>query len=421
MSRRRVVISGVGAVTPAGIGLTPLRDALVAGAPLARPIQSFDAGTFPMSIAGQVPQLDPKAWVKRRKDVKLLSRDSLLAVGAARDLLDAHVAALPEDRFAAGLFLGVGLEEGDPDELTRTLVPSTKDGAVQMDALAAEGMGQMNPLASLKTLPNMALGHIAIQCGLRGPNYALSPFDSAGLQAVGEATRAIQRGEIDVAVAGATDAKVSVFGLTTFARLGYLAQTGTGEVPPPFDVRRSGACPAEGAAVFLLEEEHRARNRGASILAEVGGIGEASDGARVGPPESPDGFIAAMRAALEDAKIEPRRVAAVHPAGGGSRAGDHSESVAILNVLGSRAWVFTTKHVLGDAFAAGGVLGVAGAVCALGAGAVHGIRGYGLDITCPLRMAPPDGGALDDEWILVNAGALGGSYTSLALRRPESS
>lgn len=418
MSRRRVVVTGVGAVTAAGIGYRALQNALRDGRPCTRPIEAFDASTFPVREAAEVPELRAKQWVERRKDIKLLSRDSLLAVGAARELL-ASVGndALGDDPFSVGLYLGVGLEEGDPLELARPLAPSVADGRIVPEQLAAEGMGQMNPLASLKTLPNMALGHIAIQCGVRGPNLALSPFDDAGAQAIAEATDAIRDGQIDVALAGGADAKVSMFGITTFSRLGVLARAEShgDPVPPPFDVRRRGALLGEGAVVLLLEDAERARARGAQVLGEILGTGAGSSPDPVGPPQSSEGFLMAIKAALADAGVSAREVAAVHPAACGTASGDHAESVAILEALGAAPRVFSSKPVVGETFAAAAAVGVAAALTARADGQIIGPETFGMDVSTPVRMGEAAGTPLDDGVLLVNSGALGGGCTCLVL------
>lgn len=415
-------MTGVGAVTAAGIGFEPFRAALARGETLATPVRDFDASTFPSRLACQVPEFDPKPWVRRRKDIKLLSRDSLLAVGAARNLLDAlGDGALPEDLAQVGLFLGVGLEEGDPRELAGPLSVSVDDGHVVPQRLGEEGMGQMNPLASLKTLPNMALGHIAIQCGMRGPNLALSPFDYAGIQALSEAAEAIGRGEIDVAVAGAVDAKVSVFGLTTFSRLGVLADcTKAGEEPAaPFDVRRNGVLAGEAAAILCLEDAERAAARNATVLAEIAGFGFASSPDGVGIAESSEPFQQAMAAALVAAEASSEDVGAVHPCACGSRAGDHAESTGILGALGAKPMLFTSKPVFGETFAASGVLGVLAALEAFARGEVSSPPDFAPDPGLPIRMADPAGSAVEGDVILVNTGSLGGSYATIALRRPQ--
>lgn len=378
-ANRRAVISGAGLVTAAGAGMKAFGDALLAGASLAKPITHLDAATFPCAVACEVPGLDAKKLARVPKEAKVLARASVLALGALEDLLGAAPAPWTKEPWDAGFFLGVGLEQGDHRDLLAPLAATSRGRRLGLARLATSGLDAMNPLSSLKTLPNMALAHVGIKLGEaapRGPNAAYSPFDSASLEAVAAAAEAVLGGECEVALAGGVDAPVSLFGLTTFARI---------RVPG------LGTPLGEAAALFLVEEAQAAREAGRTALAEIEAFGSAADAAPIGVP-SAQGFADAAGAAFAFAGQAARELDAVVVSGYASRSAP--DLAGLEAVLGERLdpnGAIAPREVFGQCAAAGGALGVAAAVDALTRGRAHRV--------------------------LVLAGAFGGSYTAMLLKK----
>jgi 3-oxoacyl-(acyl-carrier-protein) synthase len=287
---RRVVVTGAGVAAPSGLGMAAFGRALDEARSLCAPITAFDASGFAASSGGEVPGIEPRTLVRHPKEAKVLARASVLALAALADLQRAVPGPWIGDPWEAGLFLGVGLEQGDVRDLQPPVEASVRGGGkrLSLSKLASAGMDAMNPIASLKTLPNMALAHVAIRLGdaaPRGPNAAYSPFDAASLEAVGAAAAAIRSGECDVALAGGADSALSVLGLLTFHRLG---------------IARASAPMGEGAGLLLLEEADRAAAAGRRPLAEIAGFGSASDAVAIGRA-APERARAAICGAWEDA------------------------------------------------------------------------------------------------------------------------
>ena len=366
-AHRRVVVTGAGVVTAAGPGLRALADALAKGVSLARPITLFDASRFPVPLGCEVPGLDAKTLARTPKDAKVLARSAVLALGALEDLKANRPGKWFDDPWKAGIFLGVGMEQGDHRDVLPMLAASRRRGKLVLRNLALQGMDAMNPLSSLKTLPNMSLAQIGIKLGddaPRGPNAAYSPFDAASIEAIASAAESIVDGECDVALAGGVDAPISLFGMTTFLRLGVLRED-----------RPLG----EAAALFLLEEESGARAAGRRPIAMIEGWGSASDGARTGAV-SGETWAASAADAMRwagDARETITHVCA--------SAGDPPFDGASLGLPHAR--VVTVRRVFGETAAAGGALALAAAL------------------------------VQDAERVLVTAGAFGGSAASLVVRR----
>lgn len=374
MKLRRVVVSGVGVVSAAGIGLEALGAAIAKGATLARPARLLDASGFPNGMVCEVDGLDARALARSPKEAKVLSRASVLALGALADLVAKVPAPFVDDPWKAGLFLGVGLEQGDHRDLLATASASRGSGArIALGKLATEGVAAMNPLSALKTLPNMALAHIAMKLGdaaPRGPNAAYSPWDASALEAVAAATEAIHRGECDVALAGGADAMVSVFGLTTLHRL---------------LLSRDGVPPGEGAALFLLETAERASAAGRPALATIEGLGSASDAAPPGVPNEA-GALQAIQAALAWGAIKPGTIDV--GVGSGVASGAFARAMRGARKAPQAASPFSdVRPILGECGAATGAMSLAAALTLVGQG-----RG------------------------VVASGGVGGAYAALVLR-----
>jgi 3-oxoacyl-[acyl-carrier-protein] synthase II len=279
MRGERVAITGIGVVTPIGIGLEAFAGALRAGASGVRRINAFDCSGFDTQIAAAVPDdFDAAAWVEPRKSAKLMSRSALFAVAAAAMARQAAgLGAEDVDPERIGVVLGAGGMGPTDNDLLATQARAVLDSAESTGAhwdvpsFARAFCQRTNPLATLRGLPNLAAAHVAIQNNARGPNTTLTTACTAGTQAIGEGLRLIQRSEADLVFAGGTDATINPVTVLGFSQLGTLSRRN--EQPEaasrPFDLDRDGFVIGEGAGVVLLERESLARSRGAPVLAEL--------------------------------------------------------------------------------------------------------------------------------------------------------
>jgi len=352
---RRVAITAAGVTAASGSGLDAFAKALAAGVSLAKPVGAFDASRFPVAEACEAPDVDARKLAKSPKDAKVIARGAALALAALKDLTAVALAPWLGDPWEAGLFMGVGLEQGDVRDLAPPVSAAADGARLDVGKVATEGMAAMNPLASLRTLPNMALAHVAIRLGdaaPRGPNAAYSPFDSATLDAVG------------------ADSAVTVFAFQTFARLGMLAPS-----------RPLG----EAAALFAMEEEARARGAGREPIAIVEGWAGAADGAEIGAASTASAADA-MRAAIDAAEARASSVDVVVVS---SRDAEPAADERALEALhGFRGARLAPRRVFGESAAGSGAVAIAAGLAAIGAGARR---------------------------VLVSAAGFGGSYSAIVL------
>jgi len=352
MPRRRVVVTGMGCVTPLGANAEATWQAAVQGRSGIDLVRSFDVTDYPVRIAGEVKdpldldELNPK---ERRR----LDRVIALALVAAREALaDARLEIGDDNRRRIGVAIGSGIGG-----------LATLQSGIQ--TLTASGPRRVQPFLIPMAICNMTSGYVAIRHGLQGPNLCHVSACATGAHSIGEAARAIARGDADAVLAGGTEAPVTGIGLAGFAAMRALSDRNDAPAAAsrPFDRDRDGFVMAEGAAVLVLESEAHARARGASVLAEVLGYAATADAAHmVQPTEDAEGAQRCMRLALEDADLAPADVDYLNPHATSTPAGDVSEARAIRAVFGAHTDqlpVSATKSMTGH------LLGAAGAVEAL--------------------------------------------------------
>jgi 3-oxoacyl-[acyl-carrier-protein] synthase II len=424
----RVVVSGIGMVTPLGIGRTAFWEGVLKGCSAARPIESFDATGFSTQFACQVAKsFDPGMYVENRKSLKLMSRAASFASAAAvLALQDAGLAPRAEHPDRAGVSMGVGgVGLHDLDYLRTTVEISAElQGWKPKDGVVATVTRHLPPLTPLKLLPNITAGHIAIAHRLWGESITVCTACTSATQAIGEALRVLRRGEMDWMLAGGTDAMINPMGLLGFGMLGVLSTRN--EDPSgasrPFDRQRDGFVMGEGAVLLVLERADHARARSARVLAEVAGYGCASDAYRItDEPEDGRGSVAAMRRALTDAGCTPDRVDYINAHGTGTVMNDRTESRALHTVLGERAArvpVSSTKSQTGHLVAASGAVESAAAVLAL-----HGqvlppnINLREVDDGIDLNVVANKARSSALEVVLKNSFGFGGQNACLVLKR----
>jgi 3-oxoacyl-[acyl-carrier-protein] synthase II len=408
---KRVVVTGLGAITPVGNDVESTWLAAVDGESGIDFIRSFDASGFPVRIAAEVNGFDPGS-VASPKEARRLDRNVLLALGAAKEAMaDAGLNGFDPARVgvvfgsAIGGFLGI-MEQGD--------------------VLRERGPDRVSPHFLPNVLVDSASGQIAISLGLRGPNYAVVSACATGSHAVGEAAELIRRGDADAILAGGTEACMHPLILAGFCAMRGLAAED--EHPPrasrPFDATRAGFVIGEGAAVLILEELEAARDRGATIYAEVVGYGASNDAYHMAAPDPASiGVSEMMRAALKRGGLEPEDVDYINAHGTSTPLGDLAETKAIKDVFGDHAYelaVSSTKSVMGHTFGAAGAIEAMMCVLAIRDGVLPPTINYETpDPECDLDYVPNEARKADVKVALSNAMGLGGHNGCVILSRVE--
>lgn len=409
---RRVVITGLGAVTPIGNSPAEFWQSLLAGRSGIGPITHFDASRHDCRIAGEVKGFDPLDYLDR-KDVKRTDRFVHLAMAATRQALedaDFRITALNAEQVGVILGTGIGgirvLEE-------------------QQTIYLQKGPDRCSPFMVPMMIANMAAGHLAIHFGAKGPNSCTVTACASGSNAIGDAFRLIQRGEVQAAITGGTEAAVTPLSMAGFSAMKALSTRN--DTPEqacrPFDRDRDGFVMGEGAGILVLEELEHARARGAKIYAEIVGYGLTCDAHHMtNPAPGGEGAARAMRLALKDAGLQPGDVQHINAHATSTPLGDIAEVQAIKSVFGEHAprlAISATKSMTGHLL--GGAGGIATVATAL---AIH--HGWvpptlNLDNPDPecegLDFVPHKGRQMAVEAALVNAFGFGGHNVTLALRR----
>ncbi len=397
---RRVVITGLGAVTPIGLDAPSTWEAAVAGRSGIGFIEAFDASSFPVRIAGEVRGFDPDLHVPP-KEARRMDRNVLFAVAAAQEA-----------------WADAGIEWFDPARVG-ILVGSAIGGiatiAEQHRIFLERGADRVSPFFIPSALVDTASGQIAIQLGIMGPNFAPVSACATGSTAIGEGAATIRRGQADVVLAGGTEAAITPLILAGFCAMrGLVAE----EIDPtiamrPFDATRAGFVMGEGACILVLEELAAARARGATIYAEVLGYGASNDAHHLAQPEPEATGVAAMiTTALASAGIAPERVGYVNAHGTSTPLGDLAETRALRQVFGAHAYdlaVSSTKSVTGHCFGAAGAVEAMMCARALYHQTLPPTINYqNPDPELDLDYVPNEARAVDLDVALSNAMGLGG-------------
>jgi 3-oxoacyl-[acyl-carrier-protein] synthase II len=408
---RRVVVTGLGAVTPLGLDARSTWEGAVAGRSGVDFIQSFDPSGFPVTIASEVKGFDAESVVGP-KDARRLERNVVLAVAAAREAWN-----------------DAGVEGVDPAR-TGVLVGSAIGGVMgvlsQNEVLKERGHSRVSPWFLPNVLVDSASGQIAIDLGVRGPNYAPVSACATGSHAVGEGAETIRRGDADVVLAGGTEACMHPVILAGFCAMrGLVAEEeDPSRASRPFDATRAGFVMGEGACVLLLEDLERARERGARIYAEVLAYGTSNDAHHMAQPDPESvGVAEMMRAALERAQLEPERVGYINAHGTSTPQGDLAETKAIKDVFGEHAYslaVSSTKSVLGHLFGAAGAVEAMMCVLALHEAVLPPTINYRTpDPECDLDYVPNEPRRAQVDVALSNAMGLGGHNACVLVGRVD--
>ncbi len=411
--RPRVVVTGIGAITPLGQGVDAFWENLVAGKPGIGPMTLCDPTDYPCRIAGEVRDFDPAQYLDNR-EARRMARFSQLAVAAGmRAVESSSLDMSKEDAFRVGVMLGNG-NGGFP-----TLEENCR-------VLASRGGMRMSPFFFPMILPNMAAANVSRVTGAKGFNSTTTTACAASNQAMGEALEVIRRGVADVVLAGGAEAGISQLGLAGFAVMRALSTRNDEpeKASRPFDAGRDGFVPAEGSVVLVMEEMQHALDRNANILAEVAGFGSTSDaGHPVQPEESGTCAAEAMRLALADAGVGLDEVDYINAHGTSTPLNDALETVAIKRLFGDGAYripISSTKSMIGHSLGASGSLEAAACVMSITTGMVHPTINYeSPDPACDLDYVPNQARQLDVKVVLSNAFGFGGQNACVVFRKFE--
>jgi 3-oxoacyl-[acyl-carrier-protein] synthase II len=407
---RRVVVTGLGLITPLGTGVEKNWEALMAGRSGIGPITRFDISDYPTKIAGQVPDFDPLDWIEK-KDVRKMDLFIQYAMGAAEQAMRQSGLQITEDNADdVGVLVGVGIGGLCTIEENHLIFQESR-------------LKRITPFFIPKLISNLAPGQISIRYGARGANFSTTSACASGSHAVGEAYRMIRAGYLDAAITGGAEAAITSLGVGGFVAMRALSTRNDipGAASRPFDRERDGFVMAEGAASLILEERDNAIARGAKILAEVVGYATNADAYHITSP-SPEGQGAAkcMQRCLEDGDLDPGEVDYINAHGTSTPQGDIAETQAIKRVFGehaARVAVSSTKSMTGHTLGAAGAIESAYTVLAIVNSMIPPTINYEYpDPECDLDYVPNRARPARIRLALKNSFGFGGTNTTVAFR-----
>ena len=410
---RRVVVTGVGLVTPLGVGTRANWDALLAGQSGIGPITRFDASLFAARIAGEVKGFDPLQFMEK-KDVKKMDIFIQFAIAAAQFAMDdAGLTVTPGIADHVGVYIASGI--GGFTTIER-----------EHHELIKGGPRRISPFFIPASIINLAAGQVSIRFGARGPNLATCTACTASAHAVGEAYEIIKRGDADVMIAGGSEAAITEMGVGGFAAMRALSTRNDepARASRPFDKDRDGFVMGEGSGIVILEELEMAKARGASIYAEVVGYGLTSDAYHLtGQPEEAHGAVRSMQMAMRKAGVPAGRIDYINAHGTSTPINDPTETLAVKTVLGEHAKTVamsSTKSMTGHLLGAAG--GLEAGIVALAIR--HQIAPPTINLDepgegCDLDYVPHTSRAMKIDYALSNSFGFGGTNGTLLLKKYE--
>ncbi|MFL2745994.1 MAG: beta-ketoacyl-ACP synthase II [Dehalococcoidia bacterium] len=409
-TKNRVVVTGIGVVSPVGKTVDQFWNSLVNGISGIAPITLCDPSPFPCKIAGEVKDFDPSDYMDL-KDAKRMARFSQLAVAASQmAIVDSGIDISDENVDEIGVFVGNG-NGGFPD--------------IEANArlLVDKGAMRVSPFFIPMILPNMAAANVSRVFGIKGYTSTITTACAAGTQSIGEAAEVLKKGYANVILAGGCEAGISQLGLGGFSTIRAL--TSQNENPKtaskPFDANRDGFVPAEGAAMLILETEKHAMDRGADIYAEILGYGVSSDAYHlVQPDKDGDGAFRAIMNSLKDSQITKSEIDYINAHGTSTPMNDLSETLAIKKTFGSLAPkipISSTKSMIGHVLGGAGALEAVASILSIVNGVIHPTINYKTpDKQCDLDYVPNKSRVKDIKTVLSNSFGFGGQNACLVLR-----
>lgn len=408
---RRVVVTGVGLISCVGSTVEECWKSLLAGKSGIDRITLFDPSAFDCQIAGEVKNFDPAQWVEK-KEIKKLARFMQFAIAASDEALaGSGLKITPENAEQIGVYIGSGI--GGFEVIER-----------EHEKYLKGGPGKISPFFIPATIVNLASGHVSIRTGAKGPNSATATACTTSAHAVGDSFRLIQHGYADAMICGGAEAAITPMGIGGFAAMRALStrNDAPAESSRPWDKDRDGFVEGEGAGILILEELEHAKQRGATILAEIVGYGMSSDAYHItAPAEDGDGAYRVMKNALKDAKLEPEAIDYVNAHGTSTPLGDRMETHAIKRAFGDQAYkmvVSSTKSMTGHLLGGAGGLEAGITVLAIRDQiAPPTINLHEAGEGCDLDYVPNEARKVKMEYALSNSFGFGGTNGSLIFKR----
>jgi 3-oxoacyl-[acyl-carrier-protein] synthase II len=413
LNKRRVVVSGLGMISPVGIGNDATWKSLIAGRSGVGPITKFDASQYACRIAGEVRDFNPENWIEK-KEVKKSDTFIHYAVAAAQMAVDdAGLDPLKEDSDRVGVIIGSGIG-GLPliEEMHKKLLE--------------RGPSRMSPFFIPGLIVNLASGHISIRFGCKGPSSAPATACATGAHAIGDAAKIIRYDEADIMFAGGSEAVISALAVGGFSAMRALSTRNDEpeRASRPWDAERDGFVMGEGAGVLLLEEREHALARGAKIYCEITGYGMTSDAFHItSPAEDGSGMARVMVRALKDAGLEPSEIDYINAHGTSTPIGDKTETMAVKSVFGDHAYkvaISSTKSMTGHLLGAAGGLESAIAALVVQNGILPPTINYeNPDPECDLDYVPNQARDAPVRHVLSNSFGFGGTNATLIFSKHD--
>ena len=407
---KRVVVTGMGAITPIGNSVNEYWESLKAGKVGIGPITYFDTTDYKATLAAQVKDFNAKDYMDP-KAARRMETFSQFAVAAAKEAMeDSGLDMSVEDPYRVGVSIGCG-------------VGSLQRMESEEHKLVTKGPSRISPLMVPMLISNMAAGNVSIQFGLKGKSINIVTACSTGTHSIGEAYRTIQYGDADVMLPGGTESSICPIGIGGFAALTALTPaTDPLRASIPFDKERSGFVMGEGAGVVVLESLEHALNRGAHIYAEITGYGATSDAYHItSPAEDGEGAARAMTDAMKEAGVSPEQVSYINAHGTATHHNDLFETRAIKLALGDAAYnvpISSTKSMIGHLLGAAGAVEFIACVKSIQDGFIHPTAGLMVpDEECDLNYVPGHGIEADVDVVMTNSLGFGGHNATVLVRK----
>lgn len=410
---RRVVITGLGLITPFGIGKDVFWTSLTEGKSGVRPISHFDAEGYPTTIAAEVPEFNPLDFIERKESRHMDKFQQLAVAAASLALKDAGLEIKDDIADRTGVIVGSGIGGLETME-------------TQHQTLVDKGPRRVSPFVIPMMITDLAAGHISIQFGARGPNYCTVSACASSSHAIGEAFESIKRGVTDIMITGGAEAPITPLGVASFCAARALSTRNDEpeRASRPFDQERDGFVMAEGAGILVVEELSTAKARGARIYAEIIGYGATADAYHVTAPDPTGrGAMRAMDMAITEAGLEKSKIDYINAHGTSTEVGDVAETKAIKNLFGDHAYnmlVSSTKSMTGHLLGAAGAIEIVASALAIDTGVIPPtINLDNPDPECDLNYVPNKAERRNIDVALSNSFGFGGHNASLIIKRFE--
>ncbi|MBX3450984.1 MAG: beta-ketoacyl-ACP synthase II [Planctomycetaceae bacterium] len=423
--KRRVVVTGMGCVTPVGNSVEETWSSLKEGRSGIDWISHFDATGFPTRFAAEVRGFDLSQYTPEHARFSKSGRNVHFAIGAARQAVDqSGLSESKVDPARFGVYLGAGEGQQDFVQVMQMIAESQKDGEIDLDAFSRVGLQRLDAQTELEQEPNMPAGHLASLFDAQGPNLNCLTACAASSQAIGEAAEIIRRGDADVMLSGGAHSMIHPFGVTGFSLLTALSRYNDDpkKASRPFDANRDGFVLGEGAGMLILEELEHAQKRGAPIFGELLGYGTTADAYRMTDihPEG-RGAVSCLKMAFNQAGVRPEDVNYINAHGTSTEVNDKVETAAIKTMFGETAYkcpISSTKSMMGHLIAAAGSVEAIACLLAIRDGVLPPTMNYETpDPECDLDYIPNEAREAPVSIALSNSFGFGGQNVSLILSR----